>query len=1290
MLYYSVKLMDFRNSSQRWSLGSSRVAMTLVLSMVLQSASAYASPLGGNIVAGQASISGDAGGNVTVTQTTDRAVINWDSFSIANNETVVFRQPGAQSITANRVLGADPSRILGSIQANGRVILINRNGVVFGKDANVDAAGLVVSTHELDQSAFMAGGNNLRFSNGGIDTAEIVVNGRISIRDAGLAAFVAPHVRNDGLIEAKLGRVALGAGRGFSVDLFGDGLINFAAGDEVTRSIYGADGSAVSALVENSGTIIANGGQILLTASAARDIINASVNVSGVVRADSASNRNGTITLSGPGAVLADTSSLISASGAQGGNIIMQGGAVALGGIVDVSSSGRRSTGGSVNVEAQGLLSLGGTVKASSAQGVGGSVVYRAGRVMENSSGVTDVRGLSDGGAISAIAARNYATSGKYLADGLFGKGGRIDITGSGTVSLLSANLSASGRNMGGLVRVGGPFQGGKAFDGTAAIYDTFLARWNDVPALPNATNLFVNDTTRIDASAAHGTGGTAILWSDKTTTFLGAIDVRGWTPGSTEVSSASNLRYVSLEAINTGPGGTILLDPKNIIVGTNSDVGAWSYAGVLNLAGSVAGQPIGSPLATNDLFGTAVSLNAAGDRLAVGASGDDGFANDVSASGAVYLFSFSDTNFSGGALQTIIGSGYTGGKNMHLSTLEADDTFGTAVSLNAAGDRLAVGASGDDGFANNVSASGLVYVFSASSMSLLNFAFADYPSDTINISAASLSASLRSGSNVVLQASNDITVNNAILVTTGVGSVGTLNLNAGRSILINANIATQGGNVVLIGNSTAASGVVDVQRDPGAAAITMAPGTSIDAGTGSISVLIDTGAGLTNSTSGDISLGNLTGSAITVRNAGPTASSGIILNNGAQLSASGSGNAITLVGQKFVNNTGATALSAANGFWRIWSNNPSNDTVGGLALDYKQYGLSYAQSAVPAGIGNGLIYSFAPTLSATLGASSKPYDTDRIATPASLAFSGVLSGDVLTLPTWTSALYNTKDVGANKTVTVTGLGATITSGGKPVYGYVLPSSVSNTSSSITPASLVIAGVAAQNKVYDGTLNATLTGGSVTALGSDVVSLVTTGATGSFATKDVGNGKAVTANGYTLTGTDAGNYTLVQPTGLTANITAASVAVTGVAIVIGVTAQNKVYDGTLNATLTGGSVTGVGSDAVSLVTTGATGRFATKDVGIGKAVTASGYALTGADAGNYTLVQPTGLTANITPVTNTVWHYLERDKPERGCNQSHQQGEHALSCTAPWVDWSQVRNSKRMLLATNNIMEEPK
>jgi hypothetical protein len=247
----------------------------------------------------------------------------------------------------------------------------------------------------------------------------------------------------------------------------------------------------------------------------------------------------------------------------------------------------------------------------------------------------------------------------------------------------------------------------------------------------------------------------------------------------------------------------------------------------------------------------------------------------------------------------------------------------------------------------------------------------------------------------------------------------------------------------------------------------------------------------------------------------------------------------------------------------------------------------------------------------------------------------------------------------------VTASGYTLTGTDAGNYTLVQPTALT---ANITAASVAVTGVAivigvtAQNKVYDGTLNATLTGGSVTGVGSDAVSLVTTGATGTFATKDVGNGKAVTASGYTLTGIDALNYTLVQPTGLTANITPASLSITGV------TAQNKVYDATLSATLTGGSVTGLGSDVVSLVTTGATGSFATKDVGNGKAVTASGYTLTGTDAGNYTLVQPTGLTANITPVVYTVWHYLNLDKPEHGCNQTHQQGEHLQSCAAPWVD----------------------
>src|SRR5207237_1996837 len=134
------------------------------------------------------------------------------------------------------------------------------------------------------------------------------------------------------------------------------------------------------------------------------------------------------------------------------------------------------------------------------------------------------------------------------------------------------------------------------------------------------------------------------------------------------------------------------------------------------------------------------------------------------------------------------------------------------------------------------------------------------------------------------------------------------------------------------------------------------------------------------------------------------------------------------------------------------------------------------------------------------------------------------------------------------------------------------------------------------------------------ALGSDVVSL---GGTGSavFASKNVGTGKAVTVSGYTLSGADASNYTLLAPTGLTANITAASLAISGL------TANNKVYDTTDDDTLNGtATVNGLGSDVVSVGGTGSA-AFASKNVGTGKAVTVSGYTLSGADAGNYTLVQ---------------------------------------------------------------------
>jgi len=251
-----------------------------------------------------------------------------------------------------------------------------------------------------------------------------------------------------------------------------------------------------------------------------------------------------------------------------------------------------------------------------------------------------------------------------------------------------------------------------------------------------------------------------------------------------------------------------------------------------------------------------------------------------------------------------------------------------------------------------------------------------------------------------------------------------------------------------------------------------------------------------------------------------------------------------------------------------------------------------------------------------------------------------MLGGDVVTLvSTGAIGTFVNKNVGIGKAVTISGLTLGGTDSGN--YSLTQPSSTAN----ITTAGLTVSGVIA-NKVYDGTTKATLNTGSASLVGifgTDVLSLVSTGATGTFVNKNVGTGKSVSTSGFTLGGTDASNYTLTQPT-LTANITAASLTVSGV------TANNKVYDRTTEATLnTGGaSLSGVfGEDVVSLISTGATGTFANKNVGSAKVVSTTGFAIGGSDSGNYTVTQPTTI-ADITGIGLTVTGVTANNKVYNG------------------------------------------
>jgi hypothetical protein len=176
---------------------------------------------------------------------------------------------------------------------------------------------------------------------------------------------------------------------------------------------------------------------------------------------------------------------------------------------------------------------------------------------------------------------------------------------------------------------------------------------------------------------------------------------------------------------------------------------------------------------------------------------------------------------------------------------------------------------------------------------------------------------------------------------------------------------------------------------------------------------------------------------------------------------------------------------------------------------------------------------------------------------------------------------------------------------------------------------LTVSGITANNKPYDGNTTATLDTSSAVLVGvisPDVVTLDTSGAVGTFADEDAGTGKTVTISGLTIGGADKDNYYLTQPI-TTANITAVELTVSGI------TVNNKVYDGNTTATLdsSGAVLHGVvDGDDVTLDASAYTATFASPDVGNGTAVTVSGLGLSGAQAGNYTLTQPTGLTGNIT------------------------------------------------------------
>jgi filamentous hemagglutinin family protein len=397
-----------------------------------------AAPTGASVVSGSVGIE-TSGASTIINQSSDRALVNWTSFDTGAGQSVLVNQPGSASLLVNRVTGGAATRFDGTLSANGQVFLLNEAGIFFGSTASINAAGFLASTGRLDEQAFLAGDVRIELAD---SLASIVNQGVIRVAEGGYAALAAAIVQNSGVVEARLGQVVLSGAESFTLDLVGDGLLSFAVP---------ADSAAGQVL--NQGSLIADGGTVLLTARGGRDAMAGVINTSGIIQAQTVQEQEGRIIIAGDDGV---------------------------------------------SVELSGSL---------------------------------DVRAAS-------------------------GKGGAISVDG-GAIALAGASLSADGAAGGGAVAIGGSPDGGQL-----------------------AQNVAMDGASRISADATgQGDGGSITLWSQSTTKAEGAISAQGGAAGGdggfVEVSSKGGIRLtgaVSLGAL-AGKGGTLLLDPTDIIIDDLADL---------------------------------------------------------------------------------------------------------------------------------------------------------------------------------------------------------------------------------------------------------------------------------------------------------------------------------------------------------------------------------------------------------------------------------------------------------------------------------------------------------------------------------------------------------------------------------------------------------------------------------------------------------------------------------------------------------------------------------------------
>ena len=231
-----------------------------------------ANPTGPAVVGGHATVSGLGTSHVTIAQASQQAIINWQQFNIAPNEVTQFIQPNVQAIALNRIFDQNPSQIFGSLRANGTVILLNPNGIMFGPNAQVNVGGLIASSLNLSNANFLAG--HYLFQGTGLEGW--VKNAGTIQGQYGGVYLLAPNVENSGVITSPGGNIVLGRRRERPFSRIVPTDEDFLA--ELSNPL----GQAV-----NLKDLIADGGNITLAGRV--------VNQAGLIQANSVRERNGKI-----------------------------------------------------------------------------------------------------------------------------------------------------------------------------------------------------------------------------------------------------------------------------------------------------------------------------------------------------------------------------------------------------------------------------------------------------------------------------------------------------------------------------------------------------------------------------------------------------------------------------------------------------------------------------------------------------------------------------------------------------------------------------------------------------------------------------------------------------------------------------------------------------------------------------------------------------------------------------------------------------------------------------------